>query len=283
MHKPDYKIRTMTRAEVAIAIDWAAAEGWNPGLHDADCFYAADPGGFLIGLLNDEPIAVISVVKYGSSFGFLGCYIVKPGYRGQGYGMQIWNAGLAYLGSRTIGLDGVVAQQGNYMKSGFTLANANVRYQGSAGGDFPADPHIVPLSTLPFAELADYDRQLFPESRSAFLRCWIAQPDSTAFGILRAGKLAGYGVLRKCRAGYKIGPLFAANAELAERLFLALKARAPDGAAIFLDTPATNAAALEMARRHGMTVSFETARMYLGAHPELPIERVFGVTSFELG
>ncbi|HLA33082.1 MAG TPA: GNAT family N-acetyltransferase, partial [Pseudomonas sp.] len=31
----------MTRAEVDLAIDWAAAEGWNPGLHDADCFYAA--------------------------------------------------------------------------------------------------------------------------------------------------------------------------------------------------------------------------------------------------
>jgi ribosomal protein S18 acetylase RimI-like enzyme len=97
-----------------IAIDWAAAEGWNPGLYDADCFRAADPDGFLVGLLGDEPVATISVVKYGDSFGFLGFYIVKPAYRGQGYGRQIWDAGLAYLKGRTVGLDGVLAQQGNY-------------------------------------------------------------------------------------------------------------------------------------------------------------------------
>mgnify|MGYP003581476289 CR=1 FL=1 len=78
MHTSSYTIRTMTREEVDIAIDWAAAEAWNPGFYDADCFYAADPNGFLIGLLGDEPIATISVVRYGDSFGFLGFYIVKP-------------------------------------------------------------------------------------------------------------------------------------------------------------------------------------------------------------
>ncbi len=273
----------MTRAEVAIAIDWAAAEGWNPGLHDADCFYAADPDGFLIGLLNGEPIAVISVVKYGAAFGFLGCYIVKPPHRGKGYGKQIWNAGLAYLGERTIGLDGVVEQQSNYLKAGFKLANRNVRYQGSGGGEPAVDPQIVPLSTLPFADLLAYDRPLFPASRSAFLRAWIDQPEASALGILQAGKLAGYAVLRKCRTGYKIGPLFADDAELAQRLFLALQARAPAGAAIVLDTPEVNAAAIAMAERHGMSVVFETARMYRGKVPALANERIFGVTTFELG
>ncbi|MGZ4981767.1 MAG: GNAT family N-acetyltransferase, partial [Methylobacter sp.] len=80
MQKNSYTIRTMTRQEINIAVDWATEEGWNPGLHDADCFYAADPSGFLVGLLDDEPIATISVVKYGDSFGFLGFYIVKPEY-----------------------------------------------------------------------------------------------------------------------------------------------------------------------------------------------------------
>src|SRR5687768_5578121 len=97
-----YQIRRMTRQEIATAIDAAAAEGWNPGLHDATCFYAADPDGFLMGLLDDVPIATISVVKYGALFGFLGLYIVHPAHRGKGYGLELWNAGLAYLGERTI-------------------------------------------------------------------------------------------------------------------------------------------------------------------------------------
>jgi hypothetical protein len=46
-----YRCRTMTRDDVALAVDWAAQEGWNPGLHDAASFHAADPKGFFVGEL----------------------------------------------------------------------------------------------------------------------------------------------------------------------------------------------------------------------------------------
>ena len=42
-------------------------------------------------------------------------------------------------------------------------------------------------------------------------------------------------------------------------------------------------AARLLVERHGMTPVFETARMYTGTAPTLPLERIFGVTSFELG
>ncbi|MBU4486369.1 MAG: GNAT family N-acetyltransferase [Candidatus Delongbacteria bacterium] len=283
MQKSGYTIKVMTRQEMDIAINWAAVEGWNPGLYDANCFHLTDPNGFFIGFLGDEPIATISVVKYGSSFGFLGFYIVKPEYRGRGYGIQIWNAGLAYLPDYTIGLDGVVAQQDNYRKSGFKLAYRNIRYQGSGGGVFPTDSMIVRLSTIPFDKICEYDKPFFPDYRRQFLKCWIDQPQSTALGILQNSVLAGYGVLRKCRSGYKIGPLFADSPDLAERLFISLKAHAPADTPIFLDTPAVNSRAIDLAERHNMTVSFETARMYRGEKPDLPIDRIFGVTTFELG
>lgn len=283
MSDKNYRVRTMTRAEINVAVEWAAAEGWNPGLHDADCFYAADPNGFLIGLVEDEPVATISVVKYGASFGFLGFYIVKPEYRGMNYGIQIWNAGLEYLQGRTIGLDGVVAQQENYKKSGFTFAYNNLRYAGTGGGDFSHDSEIVSLAEVSFDELEEYDKPFFPDMRTAFLKCWISQPESRALGILQNGKLSGYGVIRKCRLGHKIGPLFADNEELADRLFRALKSQTAENVPVFLDTPAINPSAVELAKRHKMTVAFETARMYKGTAPDLPLERLFGVTTFELG
>lgn len=283
MQKSNYQIRVMTRPEVDIALDWAAAEGWNPGLYDADCFYEADPNGFLIGLLGDEPIAVISAVKYGDSFGFLGFYIVKPEYRSKGYGIQIWNAGLAYLSGRTIGLDGVVAQQSNYKKSGFILAYKNIRYQGTGDGFFPTDSEIVQLSTIPFDEICAYDRPFFPDRRVQFLRCWIDRPQNTAIGILKNSKLAGYGVIRPCRSGYKIGPLFADSPLFAEHLFLALKSNVPKGVPFFLDIPSENSSAIDLVKRHNTIVAFETARMYKGKSPNLPIDRLFGVTTFELG
>ena len=38
-----------------------------------------------------------------------------------------------------------------------------------------------------------------------------------------------------------------------------------------------------MAREAGMAPAFETARMYTGAVPAIPVARVYGVTTFELG
>lgn len=282
MQDKNYTIKTMSRKEVNIAIEWAATEGWNPGLHDADCYFTADPNGFLIGLIGDEPIATISVVKYGESFGFLGFYIVKPEYRGKGYGIQIWNAGLKYLEGRNIGLDGVVAQQDNYKKSGFKPAYRNIRYEG-IGGCRPPDSEIVKLSTLPFETIDSYDRLFFPENRSKFIKSWISRPECHSLGIMQNGKLSGYGVIRVCRVGNKIGPLFADNPEMAESLFLALRSKVKSTEPFFLDTPEVNQSAVALAERYNMKVSFETARMYSGEMPDMPINRLFGVTSFEIG
>ena len=67
-----YLTRTMSPDEVALAVEWAAQEGWNPGLHDAETFRAADPQGFFVGTLQGEPVASISVVRYDPGFAFLG-------------------------------------------------------------------------------------------------------------------------------------------------------------------------------------------------------------------
>ncbi len=278
-----YAIRIMTRNEIDIAIDWAAAEGWNPGIDDADCFYAADAGGFLIGLLRGEAIACISAVRYGATFGFIGFYIVKPEFRGRGYGMQIWNSALERLRGRNIGLDGVVDQQNNYRKSGFKLAYRNIRYEGKGGGRDPGNRKIVPLSSVPFTELNAYDRRFFPEDRTQFLRCWLNQPQSTAWGFMEKDRLAGYGVLRLCRSGYKIGPLFANDAAVAALLFQSLKSRTNEGSPIYLDIPEVNRSAVALAESNGMNFVFETARMYGGESPDLPLDGIFGVTTFELG
>jgi len=202
MQQNGYTIRPMTRPEIDLAVEWAAAEGWNPGLHDAGSFHAADPEGFLVGLLDGEPVATISGVRYGQDFGFIGFYIVKPTYRGQGYGLHIWNAAMQRLAGRTVGLDGVVAQQDNYRKSGFALAWNNARYEGVGGGARSADDAIVPLATVPFEALDAYDQAFFPDDRRAFLRAWIGQPGAAALGLVQDGRLAGYGVLRPCRSGF---------------------------------------------------------------------------------
>jgi len=280
----DFVVRTMSAGEVSLAVEWAAQEGWNPGLHDAECFRAADPRGFFIGERRGEPVACLSAVAYGEDFGFIGLYIVKPAFRGRGFGMRVWQHGMDYLRNRNVGLDGVVAQQANYRKSGFQLAYRNIRFQGVAQDIAQGEPYadLMPASALPFESLNDYDRQCFPAARERFLAAWLAQPGAMARVAVSDGQVAGYGVLRRCLTGYKIGPLFADNDEIAARLFSALTSSIA-GEGFFFDVPDINADAIALAERHGMTSVFETARMYTREQPAISIERVFGVTSFELG
>jgi len=277
-------VRPLSRAELEIPLRWAAQEGWNPGLYDAEAFHAADPEGFFGAFLGNELIGSLSAVSYGGRFGFLGLYIVKPEHRGQGHGMTLWRTAMEYLRGQTIGLDGVVERQADYGRSGFALAYRNVRYQGIAPGrQPPATATTVPLAALPFETVARYDAELFPAPRTTFLRPWIGQPESAAFGLPKGGGLAGYGMIRKCHSGWKIGPLFADTPEGAETLFLALRNHAGPGEPVLLDVPEPNTDAVALAARHGMTVVFETARMYQGAIPATPLARVFGITTFELG
>ncbi len=58
MTKDNFLVRPMTKEDLKIALSWAAAEGWNLGVDDVDNFYLADPGGFLLGELNGEPIVL---------------------------------------------------------------------------------------------------------------------------------------------------------------------------------------------------------------------------------
>jgi GNAT superfamily N-acetyltransferase len=277
----DLRIRAMRPDEIALAADWAAAEGWNPGLADAACFATVDPDGFLIGERDGAPAATISCVNYDDRFAFLGFYIVRPDLRGQGFGLRIWQAAIAHAGARTIGLDGVVAQQDNYRRSGFELAYPNIRYGGRVAPAPALPAGIVRLAEVPFAAVEADDASVFPAPRTAFLHAWLGARGHVGRALIRDGRLAAWGVIRPSRVGHRIGPLVADDGAGAEAVFAALTAAA--GGEVFLDVPSVNREAVALAQQHGLAPVFETARMYTGPIRPLRLERVYGVTTFELG
>lgn len=298
-----YLMRRMERPELDLAVGLAAGEGWNPGLRDAEAFWAADPEGFHVGLLDGRPAATLSGVRYVDNgrpaFDFIGLYIVLPGLRGRGYGMRLWNHVLEGLAAPTVALDSVVAQLDTYRKDGFEPFRHSGRYEGrfdgrsdcgfGGGSDGTMDvaPGVRPLAEFPFAEVLAFDRRCFPAPREAFLRAWISLPGHVALGLERGGRLAGFGVIRPCGVGSKIGPLFAEDDAAARDLLRALGAKSADflgkGQPVYYDVPMNHAGAVRLAESHGMRMVFETARMYRGPAPEIDLGREFGVTSFELG
>ena len=287
--KDELYIRNMTRSEVDILVDWAAREGWNPGLHDAGVFWAADPNAFIAAEVEGEMIGGGSIVSYGGEYGFMGFFIVRPESRSRGHGNELWHIRRQRLLDRlqpgaSIGLDGVFTMQDYYAKGGFVFSHRNMRFRVEIPNhpDATTGSDIVTLDTVPLDEVLEYDRTCFPASRRAFLEPWITLPDSLALGCRRDGQLAGYGVVRRCREGCKIGPLFADDPGTAEDLYARLSAFAAGGP-LFLDAPENNPPAMELVRRHCMTEVFGCARMYLGPKPPVAEDRVFGVTTFELG
>lgn len=267
-------IRVLDRAGIGTLLDWAAAEGWNPGLNDAPAFAAADPKGFLGAFVGERMVAGISVVAYDDGFGFLGLYICHPEFRGQGHGRAVWDAGMARLGARTIGLDGVPAQQDNYRRMGFAAQYETVRMGGRLAPGPAPQAELGPIG--PIEEILAFDRSCFPAPRPAFLSHWTRAPHR---GVVarRNGAVAGYMVVRACRSGHKVGPLFAADPDVARDLLGTVEGE------VQIDVPRRQAGFVALLERQGFAPQFETARMYRGPAPVIALDQVFGVTTLELG
>jgi hypothetical protein len=139
------------------------------------------------------------------------------------------------------------------------------------------------ISKEDFELVTQYDSTVFPAERPGFLKKWLFMPESLSLKAENKENITGYGTIRLCRnGGFKIGPIFADNPQIAKNLFYKLIDRA-EGKMVYLDISEINAAAVEFVKDIGMKYSFETARMYNGGNPERRQEKVFGVTTFELG
>ncbi|MHC0053377.1 GNAT family N-acetyltransferase [Actibacterium sp. D379-3] len=271
----------MTLRDLELVLDWAAAEGWNPGLDDAAAFLAADPDGFLLKRVDGRPAAAIAVVNHAPDFAFLGLYICHPDFRGQGHGMDVWRAGLAHAGGRTVGLDGVPAQQENYARSGFAGTGRTIRYQGR----LPARtaPEIRPAAARDLPALLALDAAWTGVARAAFLTAWFT-PAATRRTLLIGppGAPLAHGTIRACRDGAKIGPFAAPTRATALTLLEGLAATGPYDT-IFIDIPQAAGKMAQLVEGIGFIPVFETARMYLGPPPRPAPAPFYGVATLELG
>lgn len=282
----DLVLEKLNLKDVSTLIGWAQDEGWNPGTYDAEVFFATDPNGFYGFKFQGEFIAGGAVVSYRGAFGFMGLFLVKPAYRGLGLGKKLWFLRRDLLLSRllpgaSIGMDGVVAMQSFYQRGGFSMAFRDVRYVLTGFACEP-DLHVQSIDDADFSSVLMYDSLCFGVLRHQFLRLWLDQPGSFCYKYVLNGCFCGYVVMRQAAKGYKIGPLFADNADVAEALYKTCL-NAVAGEPVFLDIPLCNDLAVALVGNYNASSVFECARMYCGMAPKMNIDRIFGMTTFELG
>lgn len=274
------KLRVAKPSELDLILDWAAHEGWNPGVADAPAFHASDPYGVFVAEIASDPVAAISVVNHCDNMAFLGLYLCLPDYRGQGIGYALWTHALAHAGERVVGLDGVAEQQANYAKSGFVPAGASLRFQG--GLTAAPDPAVRLATARDLPELVALDRAANGYARPRFLSAWLAGQDSRKTVVLeRAGACRGFATVRRCRTGVKIGPIVADDATVAITLARAALAVLA-GDTVIIDVPSDNEPLVQALADLGFAETFATARMYRGAPPVSGPNRQ-AIATMELG
>lgn len=258
------KFRTMRPDDLPLALEWAASEGWNPGLEDGPAFFATDPDGFFVAEVEGTPVAAISVVNHGADIAFLGLYLCLPEFRGQGIGSGLWQHALRHAGGRVVGLDGVPDQQDNYRKSGFVLTGQTYRFLGTLTGDASADLRTtLPADLLPLTEL---DAAANGYAKPAFLQAWLTDTPTRKTLVLGA-EPRGFATIRACQTGHKIGPVIAATLPDAEALIRGV-IHAVEAKEVMIDVPDSCAPLMQFCEAQGMTVTFNTARMYRGPAPQ---------------
>ncbi len=271
---------------VKTLVNRAKAEGWNPGPYDAEVFYATDPDGFYGYFHDGTMIAGGSIVSYNKKFGFMGFFIVKPEYRSMGIGRKLWYQRRDTLLTRInedapIGMDGVIAMQPFYKQGGFEILFRDERYE-KTGMKFNINENISPISDEDRDTILEYDKQCFGFYRPQFLKPWLKLPGNKTFKYTEDDKLKGFAIVRKADKGYKVCPLFADNEMIAEELYKACL-NSVQGESLFLDIPVVNKGAVNLIKRYNGTYVFECARMYYGTPPDIDINKLFGITTFELG
>lgn len=274
--------RTATLEDLSHVLQWAADEGWNPGLDDARAFHTADPDGFFVA---ESPggalLGAISVVNHSEAFSFLGLYLVVPEMRGQGIGYGLWTHALAHAEHRTIGLDGVEAQQQNYAASGFVHAGGTTRFEGKLPSAADRDISSATADELPL--LIALEAAASGVEKPVYLSAWFTDTASRRTLVARdATGITGLCTVRQCQNGVKVGPLVAASDAVARRL-LGHSASLFDGP-FTIDVPESEPALAGICKAYGLTSGFKTARMYRGPAPTRPpFGGLYAVGTLELG
>ena len=153
---------------------------------------------------------------------------------------------------------------------------------------------LQPVSKIIFPALLKYDTAVHAFSRKLFLEKWVFAPNCHAsVAIDKQERIVGYSVIRSTlreEDGWRIGPLFADDALIARSLYQDVctkVAKKDPKAVIAVDVPYGdffNPDTLKIVNELSGKPSFKCMRIYKKGVPSwMPLQKVFGITSIEIG
>ena len=296
----NYVVRNASSVEeVRTAITKSAVdrEGWKIGMDDHELLFASDPYGIFIGELDGVLISSLCVVKFGDDLAFLGYYIVDKSFRGKGYGLAIFEAGMASLSkSHNCVLDAQPWAVCLYEKSGFRRAWTNHKLKFLISDtahilkDFNPPPEMVirPANQVNFDDLSAYASEVFGAPLGRYFKKMMEAPSIISFAATIEGVIVGFVSARRefSKGAWQIRPLYADTTLIArsmlKHIFSILSSTCdravPDESAI-LCVPAcdANPKALELGNELNGSLYCYTVQMYSKGIPNIPLEKMYGM------
>ena len=291
----DLNIEQAQFSDIQTIIEWARHEGFAPGLGDIDIYRNTDRQGVWIGKVNSSAIGCIAGIKYNKIYGFIGLYIVKPEYRGCGYGHKLWQKAMEYLDDvRCIGLEAAPHLVGKYSEWGFKNASQTIRWQ-LLNTDTDQHKHKFPKNNsltvvtgpdIPLETIKQYDAEREFTARPHFISQWLKHPSGQVIALVDHKRFChGFARIRPCLLstgeGWRIGPILADSSDLAEILITNLLKK--NKGVILIDSPQINSNAQSLLANMGFKQISATTRMYKGSHHVPLTGDVYALACLELG
>jgi [ribosomal protein S18]-alanine N-acetyltransferase len=292
---PELIIRPARASDIPEIVRWARSEEFSPGFGDVDIYRNTDKQGVWVGWVDSTPVGCIAGIKYNNIYGFIGLYIVRPEYRGQGYGHRLWEQALRHLQDvKCVGLEAASHLITNYAEWGFKTSSQTIRWQlfnsedglSSQAALNPQDLKVVSGPDIPLEAIKKYDSEREFTARPHFLSQWLKHPSGKVIALIdKYNHCHGFARIRPCLLpageGWRIGPILADSPVLAKALILNLLIE--HKGVILIDSPQRNDNSQSLLSSLGFREISATTRMYKGSHKVVLTKDVYGLACLELG
>jgi len=277
------RVRMMTPADIAAGMRLKDLAGWNQTTEDWTRFLQENSGGCFVAEWDGRVAGTVTTIVYEGRVAWIGMVLVDPEARGKGIGTALLERAIAHLDERRvpcIKLDATPQGKPLYARLGFRV---EYEMERRALKRIVRPTSQVPRPIEDWTAIFDLDRDAFGADRSAVLRSVAGAAPELALAARQGGPVEGYAFGRKGSRADHLGPWICRNARAARELlqnFLERSSRE----AIFVDVPAENAWATQIAREQGFEISRPLTRMFRGEnrHPGRP-ELVGAILGPEFG
>jgi GNAT superfamily N-acetyltransferase len=273
----------MTVADILFGMGLKARAGWNQLEADWRRLLDVQPGGGFVAELDARAVGTVMTCRFGP-VAWIAMMLVDEQFRGRGFGRALMVRALSALdeaGVASVRLDATPLGRPLYESLGFVAETDFTRFQGTLQGadDAPRLPEVEPAVVLD--AVAALDRAVTGTDRHRLLRRLAqAHPESLRV-VTSAGTMRGFLMSRPGALARQLGPCIAF--EDAGPLLFADARRRYDGEPVFIDIPATNAAAASLVQDLGLTAGRHLTRMGRGPRIHEDLDRLWASAGPEKG